>query len=124
MRATVRRLTDAISIPDLDSTRFLRHLRDHFREPLSFEQSADHLGLSLRRVQNHFRVHVGGTLIQEFTRLRVEHAKKLLPDRNLKLEVIANESGFSNRFHFIRSFQRVTGTTPKRWRAGLAKIRN
>jgi LacI family transcriptional regulator len=118
---SVRRSTDTIFIPDLDSTRFLRFLRDHFREPLSLEQSAANLGVSLRRVQNHFRVHVGRTLIQELTRLRVEHAKKLLPDRNLKLEVIAAESGFSNRFHFIRSFQRVAGMTPKRWRASIAE---
>jgi LacI family transcriptional regulator len=118
---TVRRSTDTISIPDLDSTRFLRFLRDHFREPLSLEQSALDLGVSLRRVQNHFRVHVGRTLIQELTRLRVVHAKKLLPDRKLKLEVIATESGFSNRFHFIRSFERVTGMTPKRWRATIAE---
>jgi LacI family transcriptional regulator len=117
---TVRRSTDTISIPDLDSTRFLRFLRDHFREPLSLEQSARVLGVSLRRVQNHFRAHVGRTLIQELTRLRVEHAKKLLPDRKLKLEVIAAQSGFSNRFHFIRSFERVTGMTPKGYRAALA----
>jgi len=118
---TVRRSTDTLSIPDLDSTRFLRFLRDHFREPLKLEQSAHQLGVSLRRVQNHFRAHVGRTLIQELTRLRVEHARKLLPDRKLKLEVIAVESGFSNRFHFIRSFERVTGMTPKGYRALLAR---
>jgi LacI family transcriptional regulator len=116
---TVRRSTDTISIPDLDSTRFLRYLRDHYREPLSLEESARRLGVSLRRVQNHFRAHVGRPAIQELTRLRVEHAKKLLPDPKLKLEVIAAESGFSNRFHFIRSFQRVTGMTPKGYRAGV-----
>jgi len=118
---TVRRSTDTISIPDLDSTRFLRFLRDHFREPLNLEQTAGRLGVSLRVVQNHFRQHIGRTPIQELTRLRVEHAKKLLPNRKSKLEAIAAESGFANRFHFIRAFERVTGVTPKGFRAALAQ---
>lgn len=118
---TVRRSTDTISIPDLDSTRFLRYLRDHYRERLSLEESARRIGVSLRRAQNHFRAHVGRTLIQELTRLRVEHAKRLLPEGKMKLEVIAAESGFSNRFHFIRSFERITGMTPKSYRAALGR---
>lgn len=123
---TARRSTDTIALPDPASAKFLRYLRDHFREPLSLEQIARELGVSLRRVQDHFRHHVGRSAIQELTRLRVAHAKKLLHDPKLKLESVAQESGFTSRFHFIRAFVRVTGQTPKMFRtsAHLERKRN
>jgi transcriptional regulator GlxA family with amidase domain len=108
--------TDTIAIPDRDSTRFLRHLRDRYLEPISLEQSALALGVSLRRVQGHFRRHVGRTPIQELNRLRVEHARRLLRDSDLKLEAVAQDCGFANRFHFIRAFRRTTGVIPREYR--------
>jgi LacI family transcriptional regulator len=113
---TVRRSTDIVAIPDLDTARVLRFMRDHYRECRSIQQIVRELGVPLRRVHDLFRQHVGRSLLQELTRLRVEHAKKLLTDPDLKLEAIGLESGFSNRFHFVRAFRRVAGQTPRAWR--------
>lgn len=113
---TVRRSTDTVAIPDLDAARMLRFLRDRFRERRGIQEIARELGVPLRRVHGHFRRHVGRGMLEELTRLRVEHAKKLLPDSKLKLEAVGLESGFSNRFHFVRAFRRVTGQTPRAWR--------
>ena len=76
--------------------------------------------MSLRKVQTHFQKHMGHSLLDELTHLRVEHSKKLLANRRLKIETVGLESGFSSRFHFIRAFQRVTGQTPKDYRRHCA----
>ena len=70
-------------------------------------------------MQANFQKHLGHSLLDELTQLRVEHSKKLLADRKLKIETVGVESGFSSRFHFIRAFQRVTGATPKAYRRNL-----
>ncbi|MFV0338579.1 MAG: substrate-binding domain-containing protein [Chthoniobacterales bacterium] len=114
---TVRRSTDTIAIPDLNTSLFLRFLRDHFQETLSLEYIAEDLGVSLRKIQINFRRYLNRTVIQELTRIRVEHAKKLLEDPELKINTVGLESGFASRFHFIRAFQRMTGTTPGKYRA-------
>lgn len=119
---TVRRSTDTVAIPDLATARVLRFLRDHYRERRSIQQIARELAVPLRRVHTHFRAHVGCTMLEELTRLRVEHAKKLLPDVKLKLETIGMESGFSNRFHFVQAFRRVTGQSPREHRRDQAQI--
>lgn len=113
---TVRRSTDIIAIPDLDTARVLRFMRDHYRECRSIQQIVRELDVPLRQVHSRFREHVGCTLLQELTRLRVAHAKKMLRESKLKLEAIGLESGFSSRFHFVQAFRRVTGQTPKAWR--------
>ena len=116
---SVRRSTDTVAIPDSGSAQFLRFLRDHYKEALSLDKSGRELGVSMRRVQEHFRRHLGTTVVQELTRLRVEHAKRLLHDPDLKTEAVGAESGFANRFHFIRAFSRMTGQTPAKFRARL-----
>jgi LacI family transcriptional regulator len=116
---TVRRSTDAVALPDLDSARFLRYLRDHYLDHLTLGVIAGDLGVSLRKVQTIFQQYLGHSMLDEMTRLRVEHSKKLLLNPKLKIETVGVESGFSNRFHFIRAFQRVTGQTPKEYRKRL-----
>lgn len=113
---TVRRSTDIVAIPDLDTARVLRFMRDHYRECRNIQQIVRELDVPLRQVHSRFREHVGCTLLQELTRLRVEHAKKMLRESKAKMEAIGLESGFSNRFHFVQAFRRVTGQTPKAWR--------
>ncbi len=119
---TVRRSTDSIALHDIDSARFLRFVRDHYLERHGLRQIAQQLGVSLRKVQTNFQKHMGRSLLDELTLLRVEHSKKLLENRWLKIETVGLESGFSSRFHFIRAFQRVTGQTPKDYRRRCVMI--
>ncbi len=118
---TVRRSTDAVALADLDSARFLRFLRDHYLEQTSLSVIAQNLGVSLRKVQINFQKYVGHSLLAELTRLRVEHSKKLLSNPRAKIEAVGIGSGFSNRFHFIRAFQRITGETPTEYRRKLKR---
>lgn len=118
---TARRSTDTFALPDPAAVEALRHLRDRFREPLSIGDIARQVGAPLRKLQVMFRRHLGHTMIQELTRARVEHARKLLADRRRKLDAVAVESGFANRFHFVRAFRRITGETPKDFRRRLAE---
>jgi LacI family transcriptional regulator len=113
---TPRRSTDTLAIPDADAARALRFLRDHFREPVRLSQIENQLTHSFRRTQTLFRQHTGRTMAQELTRLRIDHAQKLLAQPGLKICAVAAESGFANRHHFIRAFRRVTGFTPRTYR--------
>ena len=116
---TVRRTSDTVALADIDSARFLRHLRDHYREPRGLGQIAQDLGVSLRKVQTNFRRHLRHSVLDELTHLRVEHARRLLVNPKLKIETIGKESGFTDRFHFIRAFERVVGDTPSAYRRKL-----
>lgn len=116
---TVRHSTDAVTMDDPDSARFLRHLREHYLEAQKLDQISKSLGVSMRKVQMNFKKQLGRSVLDELTRLRIEHAKKLLPDRERLIEDIGRASGFSTRFHFIRAFQRVIGQTPNTYRKKL-----
>lgn len=115
----VRQSTDTIAIADEDAARALRYLRDHFRQPIRIKELGGEMQGRLRRVQTQFRAATGRTMAEELMRLRIVHAKKLLADPRLKIEFIAYQCGFSNRFHFNHAFRRATGTTPTHFRREL-----
>lgn len=58
----------------------------------------------------------GYNFSEYINKLRVEHAQKLLilsPD--IKMVVIAEESGFTSETSFYRNFKKFTGMTPQEW---------
>jgi len=116
---TVRRSTDTIAISDSDAAMALRFLRDHYREPICIKHLTAELKGSLRRVQKAFRNQVGHTMTEELARLRIDYGKRLLRDSKVKIETVAHDAGFSSRFHFVRSFRRVTGESPMAWRRAV-----
>lgn len=54
-------------------------------------------------------------------RLRIEFACRELSKRKSSLAQIAHAAGFSNQAHFTKTFKRLTGTTPGRYRADVLR---
>lgn len=51
------------------------------------------------------------------TRYRVEYAQRLMRERpDMLMDDVADESGFSSRTTFFRSFKALTGMTPQEWK--------
>lgn len=59
----------------------------------------------------------GESFTSLITRCRVEYAQKLLREHpDMLLDDVAEESGFSSRTTFYRSFKALTGMTPQAWK--------
>ena len=54
--------------------------------------------------------------------MRVEKAKSLLPNPNLRISEIAYDIGFQSLTHFNRVFKRITGQSPTSYRQRLRKF--
>ncbi len=113
---TARRSTEVLAVSNPHVVAALRFIREHFHEPLKVRDVMKQLHVSRQAMQNYFQQHVGHSMLDEITRLRVEEAKQLLRKTNLKIEVVAERSGFTDRLHFHRAFTKLTGTPPARWR--------
>lgn len=55
------------------------------------------------------------------TRYRIEYAQRLMREQpDLLLDDVAEQSGFSSRTTFFRSFKSLTGMTPREWKINYA----
>jgi len=53
--------------------------------------------------------------------LRIEKAKELLSDWELKLYEVADRVGFSDYKYFVRVFRRYTGCRPSEYRSRISE---
>lgn len=76
---------------------------------------ATDLGLSPSSLAHRFRAETGETVMMRLRRLRVERALALLP-LGTRLDLVAEQTGFCDRFHLAKAVRRITGRPPSAWR--------
>lgn len=63
-----------------------------------------------------FRALVGQSMFEYLTALRMHRARELLRSSAAPIHAIANRVGYESELSFAKTFKRVTGTTPTRYR--------
>jgi len=84
----------------------------HYREPLTLDQLADMAGISRNYYVSLFKKYYGESVIHYITRLRMEEARRLMTNPELRLRDIAHQIGYNDEFYFSRKFKQETGVTP------------
>ena len=79
---------------------------------------ADQVHLSPNHFSTIFSQECGITFIEYLTNVRIEAAKKLLKETDMKGADIAYECGFSDPHYFSFIFKKNTGLSPREFKAG------
>lgn len=111
-----RKSTDMLALPDLDTARALRYMWEHLAEPLGVGDVADAVAISRRKLERHFRQHLGRSVNEELNRKRVEWSCELLTATKLPSREIGRQVGFNSGAYFHVVFRNLMGTTPKKYR--------
>jgi AraC-like DNA-binding protein len=93
-----------------------RFVDAHHAEELSLSRVARAVNASATYFSKRFKETTGMTFIDYLGRVRVEKAKNLLQNPNLRISAIALEVGFQSVSQFNRTFKKVTGRPPKQLR--------
>ena len=83
----------------------------------TLQQMADQCDIQRTRLNTVFQKLTGGTPMEYLSRLRIERAKTLLRETDIKVIDIAFECGFGSSQYFANTFKHSTGMTPSRYRA-------
>lgn len=95
----------------------LNYINEHYTEQdMSLNMVADELNLSSAHFSTIFSQSMGKTFIDYLTEQRINHAKLLLKETNLKLTDIALEIGYNDSNYFSYLFKKKTGLSPTIYR--------
>ena len=91
-------------------------LRANLDGSLRLADLAQACNLSVSHFARSFKRAFGVSCHRWLTDLRIERAKQLLPSAELTLTDVAVQSGFADQAAFTRTFRRIVGVPPGRWR--------
>ena len=100
-------------------TKAKQYIEEHHTEDLSLGEVAKAVHTSLFYFCKLFRKSTGVNFTEYVSRVRVEKAKNLLLNPNLRVSEIAYEVGFQSLTHFNRVFKKTVGESPTEFRASL-----
>lgn len=88
----------------------------HFMDSCTLNDVSDVIGLNAAYFSNLFKKEEGIGFIEYVTSVRMQRAKELLTDREMKIIEIAQKSGYPDEKYFSRAFKKYTGLTPREYR--------
>lgn len=103
------------------TSRICRILAGNLREPDLTGLVTEKLDLSRDYVRVLFKNKTGSSLNDYTTMLRMEYARRLLTQSNLKVYEIAEEVGYGTIDYFTRLFKNYTGDTPLKYRRRISQ---
>ncbi len=97
----------------------VRYIDERLDGDLSLGELAGVAGMEVFPFQRAFRRFIGEAPHRYVLRARVERAKLLLRDGALTISDVGLRTGFATPSHFSATFRRLTGRTPRAWRAAM-----
>jgi AraC family transcriptional regulator of adaptative response / DNA-3-methyladenine glycosylase II len=106
-------------------SRAMKLIEDGALDTGGLPELAERLGIGERHLSRLFKKHVGATPLQTARTIRLQRAKRLLDESDLKIAEIAFQAGFGSIRQFNASFSQTYPYSPsdyrnKRWMASRA----
>ena len=122
--AVTRALAPGELLPTATSTlvkQAVALMHQRYTEPLARQTIAEAIGVHKDYLGRIFQQELGLTIGDYLTRYRISTACRLLRETDLPVAEIAVRVGFDTPTYFSQVFHRVTGSTPRAYRAGRTR---
>lgn len=111
-----RQSTNILAVPHFEVARAVRFIWEHYHEPIQIADVVAASGMSRRGLEHAFRQHLNRSILEELTRYRIERASEQLLKTDMKVSMIAAQTGFSGLMYFSRLFKQAVGVGPREFR--------
>lgn len=97
------------------------YLQDNYDKQIDFTHIAGTQAVSAPYLSRIFHEQVGVSPSRYLAEYRMQQAKKLLRDTRLSIREVAERVGYTDQFHFSKSFKNAVGLSPAQFRERYAK---
>ncbi len=94
----------------------LRYLEEHYCDPLTIQDIADHLGLNRSYLHRIFKAFTGVSIQSYLLDYRIRQACILLKTTQLSVRAIAHSVSYIDPLYFSRIFRQKMGVSPSEYR--------
>lgn len=97
-------------------TMCVEYIYNHIHDRITVEDLAEYTELSTSYLSRLFKKELGISVSDYIREKKIEKAQNLLKYSDFSLVEISNYLSFSSQSHFIQTFERLVGMTPKKYR--------
>ena len=92
------------------------YLHTHYKEKISLEDICNQFYFSTSTLTRNFKKQTNKSIIQYLNEIRIQSAKQLLLEKKNSVTDVALEVGFSDAATFIKTFKKIIGISPLKFR--------
>lgn len=92
------------------------YLLNHYHEKIFLSTLTKNFCINRTSLNEYFKAATGHTVMSYLTNLRIHLAMAMLKDTALSISEIMFRVGYLNSSHFVRTFKKITGSTPIEYR--------
>lgn len=101
--------------------RLFEYVQANYADRITVEQAMKLVHMSQSQFMKVFKKVAGMTFVAHVTRIRINHALRLLRETSYTVAEIAAQTGFPDQSYFDRRFKQLFGKSPRQYRADLAR---
>lgn len=94
------------------------HIDKNYSDNIKVSDFSEQYFFSGEYLSRLFKLRYGSNIYEYLLLVRMERAKELLLDKDLKIQDIALRTGYSDTNYFSKAFRNYTGLTPSEYRKG------
>lgn len=108
--------TKAVFLPYFEITKAVQYIRENFEKPLNVKHLASLVNLSVRQFERRFHLAFKTSPAAYIAKVRVEAVCERLRNSSDKIAAIAQDIGFYDQSHMVKTFCKVMGVSPTTYR--------
>ena len=94
----------------------VRFIRENYASDLNMAVVSNELSMNYSLFSTAFKNYTGTNFVTYLKELRMDEAKRLLTETDLKVNEISSKVGYDNEKHFMKSFKAMVGVSPSEYR--------
>ncbi len=104
-----------------DVTKAVEYIVANYNTELTLSKVAGYINISENYFSHIFKKVMGNSFTEYITKYRIEKAKELLRNSDMRINEIAEQVGFVNVYYFSNVFKKYTGASPVEYKKGMLK---
>ncbi|MCD7715883.1 MAG: response regulator [Lachnospiraceae bacterium] len=97
----------------------IRYIRENYSSDLNMAVVSNHVSMNYSLFSQEFKQYTGENFVSFLRNIRMEEAKRLLAQTQLRVVEISQKVGYENEKHFMKTFKSVYGISPSEFRKNV-----
>ena len=97
----------------------LAYIRDNYDRDLNMAVVSNHVSMNYSLFSYAFKQYTGKNFVNYLKELRMNEAKRLLAETDMRVIEISRQVGYENEKHFMKTFKKECGVSPTEYRKNM-----